>query len=105
MACTSLSVGKWLRLIWLTAWAASLVTVITATAFVVISSRRVTPGAVTLVLGASTALFVIVESMGVEARPPPVLTLPAIALLRSGLEHRDQKAAPDVEASLQSKRR
>ena len=93
MARTPLTVGKWLRIVWLALFAAALVAVIVGTAYVMVSSRQVTPSAVTLVLGASAALYVVVESLGVSPRHPPPLKPPTATAL-DAVRARRQKKSP-----------
>jgi hypothetical protein len=62
--------GRWLRILWLTLWAASLVAVIAATAFTVATSGRITPAAVALVVAASTALYVVVDALALPPQRP-----------------------------------
>ncbi len=68
--------GKWFRLLWLTAWAFSLVLVLVAAARSMLLSGRVTPSAVMVVTAASAILYVVVQSMGVAPKQPPPLELP-----------------------------
>lgn len=76
MARTAVSVGKWFRLLWLTAWALALVLVLLATAHSMFVSGRVTPSAVLLVTASSGILYVVVQCMGVAPKQPPPLELP-----------------------------
>ena len=87
MARTPLSTGRWLRLVWLAAWATSLVAVIAGVVVVTVTSREITAAAVSLVLGTSAVLYVVVESMGVAPRRPPPPRPPVDALLRGKQRH------------------